>query len=102
MESLAEAHGNFWDEQAPGIRHAVLRDLFLVLRDPRAPRATSEELQWQRSLDINRVVPSIHFFQSTESQGWVLPEARLRHISFRHSDLLTFRLQGGIDSQSPS
>src|SRR5258708_24424990 len=101
-ESLTEAHANLSREQALPVRHALLRDLFLVLRDLRATRTASEELQWQRSPDINRVVSSIHFFQSTESQRRVLPEARLRHISFRHSDLLTFRQQGWIGSQSPS
>ena len=99
-ESLTEAHANLSGEQALVIRHTLLRDLFLVLRDLRAPRTTSEEFQWQRSPDINRVVPSIYFFQSTKSQRGVLPEASLRHLSVRHGDLLTPRQQGGIGSQS--
>jgi hypothetical protein len=101
-ESLTEAHANLTAEQPLPIDHALLRGFFVVLRDLRATSTAPEEFQWERSPYVNRVVPAIHFFQSAKSQGWVLPEARLRHISFRHSDLLTFRLQGGIDSQSPS
>src|SRR6266481_7512201 len=100
-ESLTEAHPNFSGEQALVIRHALLRGFFLGFGDLRATRAAPEELQGERSPYVDRVVPSIHFFQSTKSQRRVLPEARLRHISFRHSDLLTFRQQGWIGSQGP-
>jgi len=99
-ESLTEAHANLSGEQALPVGYALLRDLFFVLRDLRATRAASEEFQWERALDADRVVVSIHFFQSTESQRRVFPEARLCQISFRHGDLLTFRQQGGLEAKA--
>jgi len=67
-------------EQALVIRHALLRGFFLVLRDFRRRGTASEELQWERALDVNRVIAAIHFFQSTKSQRRVLPETSLRYV----------------------
>jgi len=100
-ERLTETHAHFSGEQALLIRHALLRRFFLALRSLRAAGAAPEELQWQRSTDVDRVIAAVYFFQSTKRQRRVLPQASLRHFSARHGDLLPLRQQGGIGSQSP-
>src|SRR5258707_2328093 len=100
-ERLTETHAHFSGEQALLIRHALLRGFFLAHRDLGTACSASEELQWQRCTDVDRVITAVDFFESTKSQGRVLPQASLRHISARHGDLLTLRQQGGVGSQGP-
>src|SRR5260370_28605426 len=79
--------------------HTLLRGVFLILGDFRATGTASVEFQRQHATDVEAVIPSIHFLESTKSKRWVLTQVSLRHVPFRHSDLLTLRQQRGVGRQ---
>src|SRR5258708_10812592 len=74
-------------EQALLIGYTMLRGVFLILGDFRATGTTSVEFQWQHATDVEAVIPSIHFLESTKSKRWVLPHLTLRPAPFPHLDL---------------